>query len=144
MKNINRQTHIFIFELVIAIAFFALASSICVQFFVKAHSLSKETNDINISMNLATGYVEEFLNDPTIYQVNQEYIHYYDENWKNCHKKNSTYFIKIYCSSYCIIFHYVWNHIYEGYQKSRSNRSENGCILYVYDSICHYDRSDWR
>lgn len=69
MKNINRQTHIFIFELVIAIAFFALASSICVQFFVKAHSLSKETNDINISMNLATGYVEEFLNDPTIYQV---------------------------------------------------------------------------
>lgn len=41
MKNINRQTHIFIFELVIAIAFFALASSICVQFFVKAHSLSK-------------------------------------------------------------------------------------------------------
>lgn len=31
-----------------------------------------------------------------------------------------------------------------GYQKSRSNRSENGCILYVYDSICHYDRSDWR
>ena len=98
MKNINRQTHIFIFELVIAIAFFALASSICVQFFVKAHSLSKETNDINISMNLATGYVEEFLNDPTIYQVNQEYIHYYDENWKNCHKKNSTYFIKIYCS----------------------------------------------
>ena len=76
MKNINRQTHIFIFELVIAIAFFALVSSICVQFFVKAHSLSKETNDINISMNLATGYVEEFLNDPTIYQVNQEYIHY--------------------------------------------------------------------
>lgn len=55
MKNINRQTHIFIFELVIAIAFFALASSICVvQFSVKAHSLSKETNDINISMNLAT------------------------------------------------------------------------------------------
>lgn len=98
MKNINRQTHIFIFELVIAIAFFALASSICVQFFVKAHSLSKETNDINISMNLATGYVEEFLNDPTIYQVNQEYIHYYDENWKDCHKKNSTYSIKIYCS----------------------------------------------
>ena len=48
MKNINRQTHIFIFELVIAIAFFALASSICVQFFVKAHSLSKETNDIKI------------------------------------------------------------------------------------------------
>ena len=81
MKNINRQTHIFIFELVIAIAFFALASSICVQFFVKAHSLSKETNDINISMNLATGYV-----------------HYYDENWKDCHKKNSTYSIKIYCS----------------------------------------------
>ena len=80
MKNINRQTHIFIFELVIAIAFFALASSICVQFFVKAHSLSKETNDINVSMNLATGYVEEFLNDPTIYQVNQEYIHYYDKN----------------------------------------------------------------
>ena len=89
MKNINRQTHTFIFELVIAIAFFALASSICVQFFVKAHSLSKETNDINISMNLATGYVEEFLNDPTIYQVNQEYIHYYDKNWKDCHKKNS-------------------------------------------------------
>ena len=55
MKNINRQTHIFIFELVIAIAFFDLASSICVQFFVKSHSLSKETNDINISMNLATG-----------------------------------------------------------------------------------------
>ena len=87
MKNINRQTHIFIFELVIAIAFFALASSICVQFFVKAHSLSKET-----------GYVEEFLNDPTIYQVNQKYIHYYDKNWKDCHKKNSTYSIKIYCS----------------------------------------------
>ena len=44
MKNINRQTHIFIFELVIAIAFFALASSICVQFFVKAHSFYEFSN----------------------------------------------------------------------------------------------------
>ena len=52
MKNINRQTHIFIFELVIAIAFFALASSICVQFFVKAHSLSKETNFYEFSNRL--------------------------------------------------------------------------------------------
>ena len=59
MKNINRQTHIFIFELVIAIAFFALASSICVQFFVKAHSLSKETNDINISMNSLKMFLEQ-------------------------------------------------------------------------------------
>ena len=24
-------------------------------------------------------------------------------------------FIEIYCSSDCIIFYYVWNHIYEGY-----------------------------
>ena len=98
MKRINRQTNIFIFELLIAITFFALSSSVCVQFFVKAHSLSNETNDINIAMSYSTGYIEKFINDPSIYQLNQEYVHYYDKNWHKCHQEKSVYSIKIYCS----------------------------------------------
>ena len=53
----------FLLELMIAILFFCLASAVCVQIFVKAHTTSRETQELNTALEKVSGYTELFLAD---------------------------------------------------------------------------------
>lgn len=54
MKNNSRsRSSLFLMELILVILFFAVAGSICVQIFVKAHLLSQSASDLNRALNLA-------------------------------------------------------------------------------------------
>ena len=97
MKNIHKQSSLFILELIISITFFVLSTLVCVQIFVKSHEISNQTKDVTIAMNYCTGVLEEFENDPTLYQNKKEYFKYYNQNWEKCSKKKATYTISIYC-----------------------------------------------
>ena len=44
MKNKSSKSSLFLMELIIAILFFAIASGMCMQIFVKAHLLTKQTD----------------------------------------------------------------------------------------------------
>ena len=43
-----KRSSLFLLELMIAILFFCLASAVCVQIFVKAHTISRETEELNM------------------------------------------------------------------------------------------------
>lgn len=58
--RISSKSGLFLMELIIAIAFFAFASAICVQLFSKAHLLSTKSGDINRAVAVAQSAAECF------------------------------------------------------------------------------------
>jgi len=96
-------------ELIIAILFFSLASTVCIQLFTKAHLLSKETVNQNNAIihiqNLAEGFhsaegnidnlallfensvvsTSESSDVPNILTL------YFDKNWKTCTASDANY-----------------------------------------------------
>ncbi len=56
-----RRSSLFLFELMISILMFSVASAWCVRLFVTARSVVSETEVQNRAQNLAAGYAEVFL-----------------------------------------------------------------------------------
>ena len=56
----SSKSGLFLMELIIAIAFFAFASAICIQLFAKAHLLSARSGDINRAVATAQSAAECF------------------------------------------------------------------------------------
>ena len=94
-KGPAKRSSLFLMELLIAILFFCLASSVCIQFFVKAHLISEETRNLNISVNQVSSMAELMKNDPDFLErVSEEFplaivddgtaTIYYDENFEEC------------------------------------------------------------
>ena len=54
------KSTLFLIELILAIGIFAVASAICIQLFVRAHLLSKESEAITHSLYAATSAAEVF------------------------------------------------------------------------------------
>lgn len=49
----DHRSSLFLIELIVAIFFFALASAVCMQLFARAHTLQRETEDLNQGLLLA-------------------------------------------------------------------------------------------
>ncbi|WP_337663590.1 hypothetical protein [Suilimivivens sp.] len=60
MNNNARKTSLFLMELIIAILFFSLAATICIQLFVKSHMISERSIALNHSILLAQNTAEIF------------------------------------------------------------------------------------
>lgn len=60
MNNNARKTGLFLMELIIAILFFSLAATICIQLFVKSHMISERSIALNHSILLAQNTAEIF------------------------------------------------------------------------------------
>lgn len=59
-RNRAKSSNLFLLELILAILFFAIASAVCVQLFVKSHLLSKNTTALNAAINQASSAGEAF------------------------------------------------------------------------------------
>lgn len=57
-KNRPRSSSLFLMELILAILFFSIASAVCVQFFVKSHLLSQDSNTLNHAANECASVAE--------------------------------------------------------------------------------------
>ena len=57
-KSRARSSSLFLMELILAIFFFSAASAVCVQFFVKSHLLSRDSNALNHAVNICAGVAE--------------------------------------------------------------------------------------
>ena len=75
----------------IAILFFCLASAVCVQIFVKAHTISRETQELNTALEKVSGYTELFLADA----LTEDTEIFYDADWQECSKDEASYEIVI-------------------------------------------------
>lgn len=56
----HSKSSLFLMELIIALLFFSLASTVCIRLFVNAHSLSNQTVDMNYAVNYAQNMAETF------------------------------------------------------------------------------------
>lgn len=54
------KSGLFLIELIVVILFFSLASTVCIQLFVKAHVLSSDTMIMNKSVEICQNYAECF------------------------------------------------------------------------------------
>ena len=57
----SSKSSLFLMELIIAILFFALASAVCIQLFVKAHLLGKTTTEENKALLMCQNFSEIYL-----------------------------------------------------------------------------------
>lgn len=57
-KNRPRSSSLFLMELILAILFFSIASAVCVQFFVRSHLLSRDSNALNHAANECSSVAE--------------------------------------------------------------------------------------
>lgn len=53
-----KSSSIFLLELILAIAFFSIASAVCVQIFVKSHLLSKSAQSLNFAVSESCNIAE--------------------------------------------------------------------------------------
>lgn len=86
-----KRSSLFLLELMIAILFFCLASAVCVQIFVKAHTTSRETQELNTALEKVSGYTELFLADA----LTEDTEVFYDTDWQECSKEEASYEIVI-------------------------------------------------
>lgn len=104
----NSSSSLFLMELILAILFFSLASTVCIKLFVQSHLLSKTSVNLNNAIlwcqNLAEGYngLDGDLSllstvFPEIQHTdNDTYTIYFDEDWQPL---NSDSEMAVYCAS---------------------------------------------
>lgn len=57
----HSKSSLFLMELIIALLFFSVSSTVCIRLFVKAHALSAQTVDQNYAVNYAQNMAEMFI-----------------------------------------------------------------------------------
>ena len=81
------RSGLFLLELIFAILFFSLCTVVCVRFFVKAHTLSEDTDNLNMAVNEASYYAEVFRSTGVLGDSNEDTADtsidtmYYDKDW---------------------------------------------------------------
>lgn len=90
MQQKASRSSLFLLELIIAIAFFSVASAFCVQFFVKSHQIEQQSYDLNHAVNAATSVAEQFRSTdmkPTVL--------YYNKDWVICDSNEAIYSLEM-------------------------------------------------
>ena len=101
-KQPTRRSSLFLMELIIAILFFSLASSVCVRIFVKSHTLEQESINLNHAVSAATSVAEIFRNQKNPFEIlekqypdgiknDNHYQFFYDKDWSLCDKNEAIY-----------------------------------------------------
>jgi hypothetical protein len=103
------KANLFLMELIIVILFLAISSTVCVQIFVKAHTVSKQAETKSVIQSQVQSVVsvfqtidesedvgEVFLQYFPNSQMNDEEIDiYYNENWEECMISDAVYFMHL-------------------------------------------------
>ena len=101
-KQPSRRSSLFLMELIIAILFFSLASTVCVRIFVKSHTLEEESIQLNHAVSAASSVAEIFRNQNNPFEIlekqypdgiknDNHYQFFYDEGWSLCNRNEAIY-----------------------------------------------------
>lgn len=104
MHAIKRRTNsnaLFLIELILAILFFSIASAVCIQLFVKAHTISKKSSDLTAAVTQVQsaaeiiktyhGNVEDVINLLDATQTGQKLTVSYDSDWSRVANDQAVY-----------------------------------------------------
>lgn len=107
-KSQNSRSNILLMEIIIALFFFAVASAICIQIFVKSHLLGQDSKALNFATT-QTSSIAELLRHSSdapatlapyygeLTEDNGGYSIYFDKTYKPC--KREDYFYRIFIIS---------------------------------------------
>lgn len=100
----HSRSSLFLMELIIAILFFSLSSTVCIQLFARSHMLSQQTVNQNHAVIEAQNLAEIFLSTggdisqmKELFPQNPEdtsdntFIIWLNENWEECDASESKY-----------------------------------------------------
>lgn len=98
----TRRSSLFLLELMLAILLFILAATICVQVFVKSHTISKKSTELTQAVLAATSVAEILRSDesysdilfqvyPFAEETNDQFCIYYDSDWQHTNASNGSY-----------------------------------------------------
>ncbi len=102
-KRSKSKTSLFLMELIITILFFSVAGAVCVQFFVKAHTIGEKTRELNYAVAAAQGFAEVMRGTdgsmdsilavyPDAIQGNETFFEvFYDKNFQPCEPDEAVY-----------------------------------------------------
>lgn len=107
-KQSSRRSSLFLLELIAAIFFFSLASAVCVRFFVKSHTISQDTKNLDMAVNQASTFAELFRSGDDLFPLLEKeysagklspdkttYTIYYDKNWGLCPEEDAVFSLTI-------------------------------------------------
>lgn len=106
----HHKSGLFLMEVIIGILFFALASALCIQIFVKAKIMNDESIHLGQASRITSNIIEMAQNEGFV-----EGKQYFDENGNSCQKTNASYqaLIKKEDDSYQITIYYDKQSIYQ-------------------------------
>lgn len=104
-----KRSSLFLLELIIAILFFSLTSAVCVQFFARAHRISRQTQELNAALEKVSGCTEIFLSGGDFTDIfgDRGQLHpgsrtvpriitlCYDSSWQLCTHADAAYTLQI-------------------------------------------------
>ena len=101
-----KRSSLFLMELIIAILFFSLASTVCVRIFVKSHTLEEESIQLNHAVSAATSVAEIFRNQENPFEIlksqypdgiknGNSYQFFYNKDWSLCNKEEAIYTVSL-------------------------------------------------
>lgn len=86
-KRELHKSSLFLMELIIAILFFALASTVCIRFFARAYELNRQAEELNMAVNRVTAKAETLLQGDTASTAPE----YYGTDFRSCSSQNAVY-----------------------------------------------------
>lgn len=93
-KSRPRSSSLFLMELILAILFFSVAGAVCVQLFIKAHLLSRDSVVLTRAVNVCTNAAEQFSASPDSFPGGQTCT-YYDRDFFPCEKSDAAYILTV-------------------------------------------------
>lgn len=106
MNSNSSKTSLFLMELIMSILFFCLASAVCVQMFVKSHTLSRDSLILNHAIVWSESMAETFYScdgdltamneilESSIYKENSSTIDlYFDEEFNPVSSEESAFYL---------------------------------------------------
>ena len=101
-KQPAKRSSLFLMELIIAILFFSLASTVCVRIFVKSHTLEEESIQLNHAVLVTSSVAEIFRNQENPFEIlemqypdgvksDNHYQFFYAKDWSLCNKDEAVY-----------------------------------------------------
>lgn len=107
-KQTSRHSSLFLLELITAIFFFCLASAVCIRFFVKSHTISQDTKNLDMAVNQTVGFAERFRSggglitwldaqypEGTHSSDGAAFTLYYDKDWTPCPEEQAAFTLEV-------------------------------------------------
>lgn len=109
-KHTSSRSGLLLMEIIIAILFFSVVSAICLQLFVKAHNMGKDTEELDMAVRQCSSVAEILSQKEQPMELISEIYSgsdiaetdgfiYFDKDFQPCSKEDSRYHLDISSSS---------------------------------------------